>query len=323
MKLWVDNFFGEGGEPSSDFSVSRFDTAGILSTLLKPNMSQIVEELKSDAVVVEENVQKLIESIDSSTMVIPILVTIMLILFGAFLMKRNSLFTSNKRCFIICGIQGSGKTNLYHLLTEGKLPKLTVTSFEPSTGELQLDDEYMDKKTFQDVEIIDFPANEKLKNLYLFPFFKERIHELRGIIYMIDSSNFDAATCHRVAKDILEILNITEARPNGIDMLVFANKNDMFTSMKSSRIKELLETEIGKIHELNSRSIGKVSNAALKGTGDEDDDEESNTDNLDLAIKNGKFQFQLLESNVDFGEGNIFKNKFDKVNEWLLEKIVN
>ncbi|TID19250.1 hypothetical protein CANINC_003821 [Pichia inconspicua] len=285
-------------------------------------MDQIAEEIKAEAAVVEDSIQKLLDKSESSSMIVPVIVTILLILFGAFLMRRNSLFTSNKRCFIICGIQGSGKTNLYHLLTKGELPKLTVTSFEPSTGDLRLSDDYMEKKTFQDIQIIDFPANEKLKNLYLFPFFKERIHELRGIIYMIDSSNFDAATCHKVAKDILEILNITEARPNGIDMLIFANKNDLFTSMKSTKIKELLEAEIGKIHELNARGISKVSNSVLNGAGDEDD-KDDNADNLDLAIKNGKFQFQLLESNVDFGEGNIFKNKWDQINDWLLEKIVN
>lgn len=285
-------------------------------------MDQIAEEIKAETVVVEDSIQNLLDKSESSSMIVPVIVTILLILFGAFLMRRNSLFTSNKRCFIICGIQGSGKTNLYHLLTKGELPKLTVTSFEPSTGDLRLSDDYMEKKTFQDIQIIDFPANEKLKNLYLFPFFKERIHELRGIIYMIDSSNFDAATCHKVAKDILEILNITEARPNGIDMLIFANKNDLFTSMKSTKIKELLEAEIGKIHELNARGISKVSNSVLNGAGDEDD-KDDNADNLDLAIKNGKFQFQLLESNVDFGEGNIFKNKWDQINDWLLEKIVN
>lgn len=285
-------------------------------------MDQIAEEIKAEAAVVEDSIQKLLDKSESSSMIVPVIVTVLLILFGAFLMRRNSLFTSNKRCFIICGIQGSGKTNLYHLLTKGELPKLTVTSFEPSTGDLRLSDDYMEKKTFQDIQIIDFPANEKLKNLYLFPFFKERIHELRGIIYMIDSSNFDAATCHKVAKDILEILNITEARPNGIDMLIFANKNDLFTSMKSTKIKELLEAEIGKIHELNACGISKVSNSVLNGAGDEDD-KDDNADNLDLAIKNGKFQFQLLESNVDFGEGNIFKNKWDQINDWLLEKIVN
>lgn len=286
-------------------------------------MVQIAEEIKSEVIAFEENVQKVIERTDSSFTLTPIIVTLILILFGAFLMGRHSLFTSNRRSFIICGIQGSGKTNLFHLLTKGELPKLTVTSFEPSTGELKLDDEYKSKKTFQDVDIIDFPANEKLKNLYLLPYFKEKIHELRGIIYMIDSSSFDAATCHKVAKDILEILNITEGRPNGVDMLIFSNKNDLFTSMKSSKIKELLEVEIGKIHELNSRGISKVNNSALKGTGEVNDDEDGNEDNLDLAVKNGKFQFQLLESNIDFGEGNIFKNKWDKVTDWLFEKIVN
>lgn len=253
-------------------------------------------------------------SAELRSMLIPALITLVLILISAYLMKTKSLMTSSRRTFILCGIPGSGKTNLFHLLTTGKLPPLTVTTFEPTTAELALDDELKSKRTFQDIDVIDFPANEKLKNLYLFPFFKEKMHDLRGIIYMIDSTNFDSATCHKVAKEILQILNITEARPNGTDMLIFANKNDLFTSVKSTKIKELLEIEIAKIHDLNSRGLSKVNTET---------DDSGDADNVDLAVQNGKFKFQLLESNIDFADGNIFKNKYDKINDWLLEKIVN
>lgn len=158
-----------------------------------------------------------------------------------------------------------------------------------------------------------------MKSLYLTPFFEEHLADIKGIIYLIDSSTFDAKACHDVAEDLLEILNVSESRPNGIDMLVFCNKNDLFTSKKSTKIKEMLETEIGKIHDIKQRGLSKVDKSLSKGTISSEDME----DNLDLAIQNGRFQFQLLESNVDFSQGNIFKDKWSTINDWLYEKIVN
>lgn len=259
----------------------------------------------------ETEVETYVKTHNSTSLIIPILITLLLIIIGGFLMKRHSLITSNKRKFIICGLQGSGKTNLFHLLTNGKLPILTVSTLEPKTKPLLLNEEYNKHKTFQDVEIIDFPANSKLKNLYLLPYFHDKLNEIRGIIYLIDSSNFDSKICHQVSEDLLEILSITEGKPNGIDMIIFANKNDLFTSKKITKIKEMLENEIGKIHELKLHGLNKVE-------GDYDE-----IDNLDIAAKDGKFQFQLLDGNVDFADGNIFKDKYSKITDWLYEKIVN
>lgn len=281
-------------------------------------MENVANELKAEISGLESNVETLIESKPSS-LVIPIVVTLLLLLLGGFLMKKHSLITSNRRTFVICGLQGSGKTNLFHLLTKGKLPVLTVSTLEPTSGPLLLNEDLTEHKTFQDIEIVDFPANKKLKNLYLLPYFGEKIHEVQGIIYMVDSSTFDSNMCHEVAEDLLEIFNITEGRPNGVDVLVFANKSDLFTSKKKNKIKEMLENEIAKIHELKLRGLSKVDTAVGKNAADTDDD----NDNVDIAIKDGKFQFQLLESNVDFQEGNIFKDKWSTVNDWLFEKIVN
>lgn len=254
-----------------------------------------------------------------TSILVPLIITIFLLALGGYLMKRHSLITSNKKKFLICGQQGSGKTNLFHLLKEGTLPLLIVSSLEPQEGELKVDEKFAGEKTFQDIYVIDFPANKKLKSLYLTPFFEEHLADIKGIIYLIDSSTFDAKACHDVAEDLLEILNVSESRPNGIDMLVFCNKNDLFTSKKSTKIKEMLETEIGKIHDIKQRGLSKVDKSLSKGTISSEDME----DNLDLAIQNGRFQFQLLESNVDFSQGNIFKDKWSTINDWLYEKIVN
>lgn len=283
-------------------------------------MDRVRERIEVETSNIEHDVELMIESSKASSMFIPILVTLLLLLLGGFLMKKHSLISSNKRSFVICGLQGNGKTNLFHLLTVGKLPVLTVSSLEPKRSKLLLDEEHINHKTFQDIEIIDFPANSKLKNLYLLPYFHDKLNEIQGIIYIIDSSNFDNKVCHETAEDLLKILEITEGKPNGVDMIIFSNKNDLFTSKKSSKIKEMLESEIGKIHELKLRGLGKVESALNKvnDTGDDDGD-----DNLDLAIKDGTFQFQLLDSNVFFAQGNIFKDNWSMIDDWIFEKIVN
>lgn len=279
---------------------------------------EVIEEIKTEAMALEKDVETLIENVASkpSSLLVPILITLLLIIIGGYLMQKHSLIASNTRSFIICGQQGSGKTNLFHLLTKRKLPILTVSTLECKVDDLLMNEEFQDHKTFQDVKIIDFPANKKLKNLYLTPYLHEHLNEIQGIIYIIDSSNFDSNACHKVAEDLLEILNITESKLNGIDVLIFANKNDLFTSKKSEKIKELLESEIGKIHDLKLRGLNKVDIDSNKNDLD-------NEDNLDLAIKNGKFQFQLLEGNIDFSQGNIFKDKWSTITDWIYEKIAN
>lgn len=277
------------------------------------------EDVFAEAVsALESDVEDYIKTRNTSSLIFPIIVTLLLILLGGYLMKRHSLITSNRRSFVICGLQGSGKTNLFHLLTTGKLPTLTVSTLEPKSGELLLNEELARHTTFQDLEIMDFPANSKLKNLYLVPYLTDKLVEIQGIIYILDSSNFDTKICHQVAEDLFQILNITEGKQSGVDILIFANKNDLFTSKKTNKIKEMLESEIGKIHELKLRGLSQV-DTSINGQseGNEEDD------NLDIAAKDGKFQFQLLDGNVEFAEGNIFKNKYDKITNWLYEKIVN
>lgn len=251
------------------------------------------------------------------SIIYPIIITLLLILLGGYLMNKHSLISSNRKSFIICGNQGVGKTNLHHLLTKGKLPILTVTTLEPKSDNFLVNEELKDNKIFKDIEIIDFPSNKKLKNLYLMPYFDDKLNEIQGIIYLIDSSNFDSKICHLVAEELLEIFTITESKPNGIDILIFANKDDLFTSKKVSKIKEMLEIEIGKIYRLKLHNLNKVNN-----NNDKIDDNEE-FDNLNMVIKDGKFQFQLLEGNVDFQHGNIFKDNWSGISDWLYEKIVN
>lgn len=281
-------------------------------------MNGVEEKLKLEAELIESNIEAIVENTNTSSLIISIIITIILVIVGGYLMKKHSLVTSNKRSFLICGLQGSGKTNLFHLLTKGKLPVLTVSTLEPSTDEILFNEEYRNQKTFQDVDIVDIPANNKLKNLYLLPYIDENINHIQGIIYLIDSSNFDDKICHNVAENLLEILKITEGKPNGIDILIFANKNDLFTSKKTNKIKEMLEEEIGKLYQLKLRGLSKVNNS-LNSKNDDDND----NDNLDLAINDGKFQFDSLDGNVTFAQGNIFKEKYDMINDFIFEKIAN
>lgn len=234
-------------------------------------------------------------------------------------MFKLKLISPAKRAFIICGPVGTGKTVAFQYLTKGEIPALTVSSLNVSQNELQLDGEYSKQSTFKNIEVFDFPGNGKLKNLYLRPFLKRELSRVIGVIYMIDSSAFDKDKCHEIAQDLLELLKITESKPNGVDILLYCNKSDLFTSKKKNKVKELLQEEMVNLIEFNKRGLNKVS-----GNEDMEEIDDYGLDAVSTGLVDGKFQFQFLEGNVTFEEGNIWKqDKRSSMNDWIMEKVVN
>lgn len=253
---------------------------------------------------------------------ISVALALLIIVFTSFIVQKT-LFNGKRRNFIIVGPQQSGKTALYYFLTTGKVPDLTVSSIEPSEGKIKLhDDGY--SENFTDVVIRDFPANSKLKNLYLYPFLKDNIRNIKGIIYVVDSSIFDDKYCYEIATDLLELLKITESIPNGVDLSIFCNKCDYFTSRKPLKIKQMLEEEISKLYKLKLNNLSKVTkNDTREDEYDEDEEDDDIEDALNPAFNGGKFKFEMLEGNVDFLQGNVFKKKTSDLTNWLCEKAAN
>jgi len=267
-------------------------------------------------------VQTLIDE-DGVKFALTVIVALLVIFITSFIVQKV-LFKSTNRTFILVGPKKSGKTSLFYYLTTGETPKLTVTSIEPSIGKLKLhDDQY--SETFTDVVIRDYPASSKLKNLYLYPFLKKNLRGCKGLIYVVDSSCFDLSYCNMVANDLLELLNITESIPNGVDIAIFCNKCDYFTSRKPKKIKEMLEDEITKLYKLKLRNINKVSlhDTAEDADADESEDEDNLEDTLNTAFQRGEFKFEMLEGNVDFLEGNAYKQNTESLTNWFCEKAAN
>ncbi|VEU23474.1 DEKNAAC104633 [Brettanomyces naardenensis] len=240
------------------------------------------------------------------------------IILTSFIVQRSFL-KSKKRNILILGPKESGKTNLFYYVTTGKLPVLTVTSIEPNTGTLKLRHTPFGEN-FSDVVIRDFPASSKLKNLYLYPFLKDNLHSCRGIVYVIDSSIFSGEYCNKVANDLLDLLQITESIPNGVDIALFCNKCDYFTSRKPEKVQTMLEEEITKLYRLKLKNLSKVTKP---GEEEEAQDEDGLEEVLNSAFNRGEFKFEMLEANIDFLEGNVFKGNTEQLTNWFCEKAAN
>ncbi|GME74508.1 unnamed protein product [Ambrosiozyma monospora] len=253
---------------------------------------------------------------------VPAAIALLIILITFVILNRSKIFVKREEDFIIVGPKSSGKTNLFSILTTGKLPKLTVSSIEPSHDKLELG--FEGHQLIGSYGIYDFPSASKLKSLYLYPHLQKNLNNIKGIIYMVDASNFNAEYCHEVASELIDILEITETLPNGVDVGIFCNKCDLFTSKKKLKVRRMLEEQVSKLYDLRLKSLSKVSK---EGANEEDDDSETtglvNSETLSSSFNNGNFLFALLEGNVDFLEGNIFKGKYEEVTNWIHEKAVN
>ncbi|KAG7811889.1 hypothetical protein KL921_002155 [Ogataea angusta] len=247
---------------------------------------------------------------DYQKFIVSLLLALAVLVVTSVLFNRKRIFHSSKPVFVISGPKSSGKTNLFELLTKGDLPVLTVSSVEPNSATLNLG------AKIGSYDVYDFPGNEKLKSLYLYPFLKEKLSSVKGIIYMIDASQFSSEYCTEVAQDLIRLYEITESVPNGVDFQLFCNKCDLFTSKKWTTIKSLLESEIAQICKRQILNLSQIS--AKDGQSDE-----AIAQQLASSFRDGKFQFELLEGNTEFGQGNVHKKKIEMVTNWLHEKAIN
>ncbi|ODV72317.1 Signal recognition particle receptor subunit beta [Cyberlindnera jadinii NRRL Y-1542] len=215
--------------------------------------------------------------------------------------------TNKQPTYIICGPSNSGKTVLFHHLTQHRFVP-TVLSQEPnSTTKFPLPSS---GASVQEFKLVEFPGHNKLRSM-LYDEIKQSPN-IHGLIFCLDSTT-DPKQLSESAKFLYNVLVLTERRPGGVDVLVACTKNESFSARQPKKIREVMENEIGVYRSLQSSNVSKND-----GDNDGDDDDE-----LDLGDAGAKFQFDQLEANVDFIGGSVLKGKTDQWECWIDERSVN
>ncbi len=218
---------------------------------------------------------------------------IALALFFVFQTKSK---TSGTPTILLVGPSGSGKTSLFNLWTDVEAD--TVTSVVPNRCEnvpLQISEDGEDTDRFT---LVDLPGHEKLEHLTWAEFGPSS--NVRAVLFVVDAASGQQKIA-AAASQLFKLLLRTEN--HGINVLILANKCDLFNTMSSSRVKTILETEIGAIRSSKQQSVGEAGS---------DEAEERAWIGLD-----GKFQFEDLESVVQVLDGSVKLKKTTKWDKWL------
>lgn len=214
---------------------------------------------------------------------------------------------------IITGPNNSGKTAFFNYLTQDGDIGTTLMSQEPNiTHSFKLPIASDRKSNFK---LIDFPGHIKLNHLVT-----EEIKSstnIVGIVFMVDSST-DIKKYNEIAKQLFEILSVSEKRPGGIDILVACNKSDLFSARQASKIRDLLETEIDAIRKISLNNLSKINE-----NGNDDADDDDNYSEMLAQSLDKKFQFDLLDGNFDVVAGSLLTKKVEKWENWIDERAVN
>ncbi|KAK9325938.1 signal recognition particle receptor beta subunit-domain-containing protein [Lipomyces orientalis] len=225
--------------------------------------------------------------------------------------------------FIIAGPSGSGKTALFTLLRYGK-KSTTLPSVEQNlTTKFRLPNLPDTTKPFV---LVDTPGHQKLRHgLFSALQTAQAARTVHGVLYVVDASAMSRPERLREAAEYMyDILRITERVRGGTDMLVAANKSELFTAVPAKRLRTLLETELYKIRESRAKSVSKVA-----ADGEKDDSDDDNEDIvggsgwLGKRGEKGSFKLEDLETEVTVLDGSVDSGKIDAWIGWMEERAVN
>lgn len=219
---------------------------------------------------------------------------------------------------LIIGPTGAGKTQLFLGLTSADSTQ-TVTSQQSNQSTLLLPFDSEEKTT--KIQIKDLPGHPKLFHL-VEQELKSHLRNIAGIVFVVDSASIgkfrgDGVSNEAIvtsAQMLCKVLELTEKHPNGVDILVAGNKNDIFNAVGATKLRSLLEKEVlelmsttGKLsssNELDGNNDGEGSPLAWIGTSD-------------------KFSFDELEAQVDFLDGSAKNRQINPWKTWIEQQVFN
>jgi signal recognition particle receptor subunit beta len=146
------------------------------------------------------------------------------------------------------------------------------------------------------ITIIDCPGNPRLAHLLRHSL---STHAPRGIIILLDSASIN--------RDLNAVANIVYstllALPRPVDVLIVANKSDLFTALPVNKVRDLLESEISSIKKTRDDSV--------------DDDEER------VTLGGLEFKFDELESDgvvVEWTRSSIESEQVEGILRWIVAR---
>lgn len=213
--------------------------------------------------------------------------------------------------FIIAGLSNSGKTSLFNLLTLDAV-KPTVMSQESNVA-----DDYMLPSSHRNFrfKLVDFPGHFKFRS-ELLSLIRES-PQLKGLLFVVDSTT-NPKNMTEVAELLYELINVTERRPDGVDILLACNKSESFTARPPLKVKTALENEI---QEIIARKIKSLKSTSTHDSSDDDDvDDDAPLLHTQYSTR---FTFDRMDGNVDALDGSVLKENIDKWECWIDERAMN
>ncbi|KAK9369593.1 signal recognition particle receptor beta subunit-domain-containing protein [Lipomyces kononenkoae] len=242
------------------------------------------------------------------------------------LFRKTKGVASGGPTFIIAGPSGSGKTSLFTSLRYGN-KSTTLPSVEQNVStKFRLPNLPDTAKPFV---LIDTPGHHKLRHgMFSALQVAQAARTMQGVLYVVDASAMSRPERLREAAEYLyDILRITERVRGGTDVLVAANKSELFTAVPAKRLRTLLEVELDKIRESRAKSVDKVGAGGDKKDADDSDEDDSGVIGGSLWLgrvgEKGPFKLEDLETEVTVIDGSVDNNKIDGWVGWMEERAVN